>query len=137
MPGRNRVERITGKEIKAGSKRRRVRRIRFLIKKFYKYLYFQYYNEKRRYFMEDTVERVLKIKEKVADLSDKKIRIEERFKSEKASLEKLIEKITSSGYDPKKLTEIKNEKQELLQKALAEIEEKTKNVEQKLSAIEV
>ena len=87
--------------------------------------------------MEDTVERVLKIKEKVADLSDKKIRIEERFKSEKASLEKLIEKITSSGYDPKKLTEIKNEKQELLQKALAEIEEKTKNVEQKLSAIEV
>ena len=87
--------------------------------------------------MDDTVERVLKIKEKVADLSDKKIRIEERFKSEKANLEKLIEKITSSGYDPKKLTEIKNEKQELLQKALAEIEEKTKIVEQKLSAIEV
>ena len=87
--------------------------------------------------MYDTVERVLKIKEKVADLSDKKIRIEERFKSEKANLEKLIEKITSSGYDPKKLTEIKNEKQELLQKALAEIEEKTKVVEQKLSAIEV
>jgi hypothetical protein len=87
--------------------------------------------------MDDTVERVLKIKEKVADLSDKKIRIEERFKSEKANLEKLIEKITSSGYDPKKLTEIKNEKQELLQKALAEIEEKTKVVEQKLSAIEV
>jgi seryl-tRNA synthetase len=87
--------------------------------------------------MDDTVERVLKIKEKVADLSDKKIRIEERFKSEKANLEKLIEKITSSGYDPKKLTEIKNEKQELLQKALAEIEEKTKVVEQKLSAIEI
>ena len=85
----------------------------------------------------DTVERVLKIKEKVVDLSNKKIRIEERFKSEKANLEKLIEKITSSGYDPKKLTEIKNEKQELLQKALAEIEEKTKIVEQKLSAIEV
>jgi endonuclease III len=87
--------------------------------------------------MDDTVERVLKIKEKVADLSDKKIRIEERFKSEKANLEKLIEKITSIGYDPKKLTEIKNEKQELLQKALGEIEEKTKAVEQKLSAIEV
>jgi hypothetical protein len=87
--------------------------------------------------MDDTVERVLKIKEKVADLSNKKIRIEERFKSEKANLEKLLEKITSNGYDPKKLTEIKNEKQELLQKALAEIEEKTKIVEQKLSAIEV
>jgi hypothetical protein len=87
--------------------------------------------------MDETVERVMKIKEKVADLSNKKIRIEERFKSEKANLEKLIEKITSSGYDPKKLTEIKKEKQDLLKKALEEVEEKTKAVEQKLSLIEV
>jgi hypothetical protein len=85
----------------------------------------------------DTVERVLKIKEKVIDLSNKKIRIEERFKSEKANLEKLLEKISLSGYDPKKLSEIKKEKQDLLQKALVEIEEKTKEVEQKLSLIEV
>jgi hypothetical protein len=83
------------------------------------------------------IERVAQIKDKVKDLSDKKIRIEERFKSEKANLEKLIEKITASGYDPKKLTEIKKEKQELLQKALAEVEEKTKVVEEKLNAIEV
>lgn len=85
----------------------------------------------------DENQRFLKIKEDIASLSDQKIRIEERYKNEKEKLEKILKEISEKGYDPQKLSDIKNKKQEELQTALEELEESIQNITQKLKNIEV
>lgn len=82
-------------------------------------------------------ERFKKVKEEVGNISNQKIRLEERFKNEKANLEKLLKEIKEKGYDPKKLTETRQEKEDLLQKLLTELEISVKETKQKLNLIEV
>jgi chromosome segregation ATPase len=82
-------------------------------------------------------QRFIEIKEKINNLNTKKIRLEERFKAEKSKLEKILKEITDKGYDPKKLTEIKNEKEKQLKELLDDLEIKTKEAEEKLNTIEV
>lgn len=84
----------------------------------------------------DETERFKRIKETIRNISDQKIRLEERFEREKENLEKLVNEIKKEGYDPKKLTEIRIEKEKLLQKRLTEIEDKIKNTQNKLNAME-
>ncbi len=86
--------------------------------------------------MDDT-QRFTQIKEEINQMSDQKIRLEERFKSEKSNLEKLLAEITKKGYDPKKLSEIREEKETQLQKPLTELEEQVKEAQGKLNLIEV
>lgn len=74
--------------------------------------------------------------ENIKSLSDRKIRAEERFKTEKDHLEKIINEITSKGYDPKKISEIKKEKEAELKKLLQEIRLKIDETNQKLKLIE-
>jgi hypothetical protein len=86
--------------------------------------------------MDDT-QRFTKIKEDINQMSDQKIRLEERFKTEKANLEKLLTEINEKGYDPKKLTEIREEKEKQLEKLLGELETQVQETQEKLNLIEV
>ena len=83
------------------------------------------------------IQKFTELKESVANISDQKIRIEERFKNCKAQLEKLLKEITEKGYDPKKLSETRTEKESNLKKALQELEEKVQKAQSKLDEIEV
>ena len=82
-------------------------------------------------------QRYIQIKEKIASLNTQKIRLDERFKAEKEKLEKLLKEITDKGYDPKKLPEIRAEKEDELKSLLDDLEKKTKEAEEKLNAIGV
>jgi len=84
----------------------------------------------------DETERFKKIKNDVSDISNQKIRLEERFKNEKTILEKLIKEITEKGYDPKKLSQIRKEKEGLLEDSLKDLEKKVAETKQKLNLIE-
>ena len=85
----------------------------------------------------DEMERFKKVKEIISTISDQKIRLEERFKNEKANLEKLLAEITEKGYDPKKLTETREEKEKQLKKQLKELEIKVSKTQENLNLIEV
>lgn len=83
------------------------------------------------------VERFTKLKEAVTNISDQKIRIEERYKNCKTQLEKLLKEIAEKGYDPKKLGEIRTEAEAELKKELESLEEKVRSAKIKLDEIEV
>jgi len=87
--------------------------------------------------MEDEVKKFTEIQESISSLSNKKIRLEERFKAEKTRLEALIKEITDKGYDPKKLSDIRSQKEEELKKQLEDLEAKIKDTQEKLNQIEV
>jgi septal ring factor EnvC (AmiA/AmiB activator) len=82
------------------------------------------------------LEKFVSLKGSIKELSDKKIRLEERFKSEKDRLEKLLAEIQAKGYDPKRLSEIRKEKEDLLKTKLEELSSKVKETMDKLIAIE-
>ena len=86
--------------------------------------------------MDDT-QRFTQIKENIDQMSDQKIRLEERFRTEKENLEKLLDEITKKGYDPKKLSEIREEKEKQLQQLLEELETAVSETQEKLNLIEV
>ena len=81
-------------------------------------------------------ERFNALMERAQKASDLKIRLEERFNAEKTRLEKLLKEISEKGFDPKKLSEIRQEKEAEAKKMLEEFETQLKNVEEQLSAIE-
>lgn len=85
----------------------------------------------------DNAERFKEVTQKIGDLSSRKIRLEERLKSEKAQLEKLLKEVTDKGYDPKKLTETRKEKEAELEKQFNSIEAELKDLTQKISAMEI
>jgi chromosome segregation ATPase len=86
--------------------------------------------------MDNNVERFKELKEQIDKLKDSKTRIDERHKSERDKLEKLIKEITSKGYDPTKLSEVKTAKEAELEKTLSDLEAKVAEVSSKLSVIE-
>lgn len=86
--------------------------------------------------MDDT-ERFSQIKKDIEQMSNRKIRLEERFKTEKENLEKLLTEINKKGYDPKKLPEIREEKEKKLEELLEELETEVKENQEKLNLIEV
>ena len=86
--------------------------------------------------MTGELERFNTIKAKIADLTGRKIRLEERHKTEKERLEKLLKEVSDKGYDPKNISEVRKAKETELIRLLEELETRTKDVETKLSAIE-
>jgi uncharacterized protein (UPF0335 family) len=87
--------------------------------------------------MASEAERFSAVREKVKTLSDRKIRLEERHKAETLKLETLLKEIVAKGYDPKKLTEIRKEKQDQLAAQLKELEAGVESAEKQLNEIEV
>ena len=86
--------------------------------------------------MEDKVQRFLKIQERLSKASESKIRVEERLKHEREKLEALVSEIKDKGYDPTKLSEIKQAKEQEHFIALEEREKETAEFTRKLSEIE-
>jgi hypothetical protein len=84
----------------------------------------------------DSVQRFKELKEKIDALSAEKIRVDERYKTERAKLEKLLKEIATKGYDPAKLAETKTQKEQELSKMLLDLEAKVAEVSSKLSMIE-
>jgi septal ring factor EnvC (AmiA/AmiB activator) len=84
----------------------------------------------------DDIQKFTELKKQIGNLSDRKIRIEERHKAERAKLETLIKEITSKGYDPQKLSSIREEKEKQLKTMLSELEIATKETTDKLNLIE-
>ena len=82
------------------------------------------------------IEKFTELKTAVADISNKKIRLEERFNNEKDRLEKLLAQITAKGYDPKKLSEIRKQKEEELKKMVEDLQTKILETKAQLNAIE-
>lgn len=85
----------------------------------------------------EEIQRFTKLQRDIKTISDQKIRLEERYKTEKEHLEKLLFEITEKGYDPQKLTEIREEKEKLLKKQLEELETTVQKTQDKLNEIEV
>lgn len=84
----------------------------------------------------DNTQRFKVLKDEVSALSNKKIRLEERFNNEKANLEKLLKEITGKGYDPQKLSDIRKEKEETIARLLTELEAEVVTIKGKLNLIE-
>lgn len=84
----------------------------------------------------DDIQKFTELKTTIANLSDKKIRLEERFNNEKERLEKLLAEITGKGYDPKKLSEIRKQKEEELKTLLDTLNSKVEETQTKLNEIE-
>jgi hypothetical protein len=84
----------------------------------------------------DEVKRFETVKAEITKLSGDVIRIEERHKSSREKLEKLLKTITEKGYDPTKLAEIRATQAAELKKSLDELETKVKEIKEKLNTIE-
>ena len=84
----------------------------------------------------DQAQRFLNIQQKIESLSGDKIRIDERYKAQTEKLETLIAEIREKGYDPTKLSEIKDTKEKELEENLVELEKLVQEVSEKLNAIE-
>jgi uncharacterized protein (UPF0335 family) len=87
--------------------------------------------------MKSEIEKFTALNQTLSDLRDKKIRLEEQFKSKKASLSELLKEIKAAGYDPTKLKEIIQEKETSLKKQIADFEQEVTKVSSALSKIEV
>lgn len=84
----------------------------------------------------DETARFLAIKSRIDTLSDEKIRVEERFKTEKKNLEALLKEITGKGWDPKKLSELKAQKEQELKEGLDKLDKMVSATEMKIKRIE-
>ena len=87
--------------------------------------------------MKDQIEKFKSLDETRKNLSEKKIRIEEQFKSKKQALSSLIKEIQEEGYDPKKLGEIIQEKEKEVEDRISKFEEDLQEASGKLAEIEV
>jgi len=84
----------------------------------------------------DDIQEFMTLKETIGKLSDKKIRVEERFKNEKARLEKVLAEVTAKGYDPKNISEIRKQKQDLFKAQVEKLRTKVQETLDKLNLIE-
>lgn len=84
----------------------------------------------------DDIQKFNDLKTAVADISNKKIRLEERFKNEKDKLEKLLTQITIKGYDPKKLSEIRKQKEADLKALIEKLQTEVQTIQAQITSIE-
>ncbi len=86
--------------------------------------------------MKDQIERFRELNDKLKGLSEKKIRLEEQYKSKKEALTNLVKEIKDAGYDPKNLGVVIKEKEESLKTAISTFEEELQKVSEQLTQIE-
>jgi len=84
---------------------------------------------------QELITRFKTVTETRSTLLDKKVRAEERHKTELERLESLVKEITAKGYDPQKLAEILEEKTAELNTLLEEKEAGMKMAAEKLQAL--
>jgi uncharacterized protein (UPF0335 family) len=86
--------------------------------------------------MKDQIELFKELNEKLRNFSDRKIRLEEQYKSKKQALTDLLTEIKDAGYDPKTLGSVIKEKEEFLKTAINAFEQELQTVSTQLSEIE-
>jgi len=86
--------------------------------------------------MDKEIEKFTELSKQLRTLEDKKIRLEEQFKSKKEALSELIKEIKDAGYDPTKLKETIQQKEEELKKDIASFEGELNEASSLLSKIE-
>lgn len=86
--------------------------------------------------MDKEIERFTDLSKQLRTVEDKKIRLEEQFKTKKEALSELIKEIKDAGYDPTKLKEIIQTKEEELKKDIAAFEAELSTASSLLSKIE-
>lgn len=86
--------------------------------------------------MKDQIEHFKELNDKLKNVTEKKIRLEEQFRNKKQTLTELIKEIKDAGYDPTKLNDIIAEKEDSIKAAIKEFEEELQAVSAQLSEIE-
>ena len=87
--------------------------------------------------MQNDIDRFKGLTEKLQKLDEKKIRLEEQYKTKKEALSDLIKKIKAAGYDPLKLKDTIAEKESDLKKQISDFEKEVEQVSAAMSKIEV
>lgn len=86
--------------------------------------------------MKDQIERFRELSDKLKGLAEKKIRLEEQYKTKKQALSDLVKEIKDAGYDPRNLGTVIREKEESLTKDISSFENDLQEVSSKLAEIE-
>lgn len=86
--------------------------------------------------MKDQIERFKELSDTLKVMAEKKIRLEEQYKSKKQALSDLVKEIRDAGYDPRKLGDVIKEKEESLTKDIQSFEKNLQEVSSKLAEIE-
>lgn len=86
--------------------------------------------------MKDQIDRFRELNDKLKVLSEKKIRLEEQYKSKKEALTNLITEIKTAGFDPKNLGAVIKEKEEALKTAIGSFEGELQKVSELLTQVE-
>jgi uncharacterized protein (UPF0335 family) len=86
--------------------------------------------------MKDQIERFKELNDKLKTMSEKKIRLEENFKTKKQTLTDLVKEIKEAGYDPRNLGEVIQEKEKSLKEAISTFEQELQTVSTQLTEIE-
>jgi uncharacterized protein (UPF0335 family) len=86
--------------------------------------------------MKDQIERFRELNDKLKTMSEKKIRLEENFKTKKQALTDLVKEIKDAGYDPRNLGEVILEKENSLKGAISTFEQELQAVSTQLAEIE-
>jgi len=81
-------------------------------------------------------ERITAIQKKNQELNEKKIRFQERLRSEQQKLTDLVKEIKAKGYDPADLKKIKETKEKELEESLQKVEISLVEAERILKEIE-
>jgi uncharacterized protein (UPF0335 family) len=85
---------------------------------------------------QEQVERYLKIETKLKDVTTRKIRIEEQYKSKKKDLKDLIDEIKGEGYNPNELKSVIEGLEKEFKEELETFESTLEDISSKLSKIE-
>ena len=87
--------------------------------------------------MQTEIDKFKTLSEQVKALDEKKIRLEEQYRSKKETLTELLKEIKAAGYDPTKLKETIQEKEDQLKAQIASFEEEVIKVSSLIAKIEV
>lgn len=86
--------------------------------------------------MKDDIERFKELSDRVSELDEKKIRLEEQYKNKKETLTALLKEIKDAGFDPSKLKETIAEKEGQLKNQIAAFEQEVEKVSSMIAKIE-
>lgn len=86
--------------------------------------------------MNEQVEKFKELEKSRRELSEKKIRLEEQFKSKKKDLKDLIAEIEKEGIDPQKLGQVIQQKEKSIKERIERFETELREASEKLSKIE-
>jgi len=87
--------------------------------------------------MQTEIEKFKELTDKVKGLGEKKIRLEEQYRSKKEALTTLLKEIKAAGFDPSKLKETIAEKEASLKSQIAVFEQEVDKVSSMIAKIEV